>query len=123
MNRHSKNLTFEVPRHPEPQTFRVDRERDLFELNQLRMDPDGYRHALKNEIARNLAAHIVANTQFVDVSDISARNPRVSVEISFNDRGTYENWLPQERKKGEQEGAKLVRDALPYGFDPSEVYE
>lgn len=116
-------LTFEIPVRPEPQTFRVDRLLNREEIQFMRMEPMEFRRVLKAKIARELATYIAEKTQLIDLGDNLRGDPHVRVEITFHDRGTYENYLPTARNEGIRAGAKAVIEALPYGMNPGEVWE
>lgn len=118
-----QDLTFEVPKRPEPQTFRVEQPLDMFQLDYFRRDPAGFRRALKLSMARRLAAYIADQSQLLDMSAVTLRDPVVRIEITFNDCGSYANWLPEERREGKTEGVKQTIKALPYGFNPNEFTE
>jgi hypothetical protein len=116
-------ILMEIPRRAEPMTFAVDRALDLHEVQFMRMDPLEFRRQLKRSMAAELAHYIAEKTQFLDVSDEVMRMGRVRVQITFNDRGTYENWLPVERGEGRREGREATLASLPYGMDPRETFE
>lgn len=114
--------TYEVARPPAPVTmakaFQIDRDELAFHRRSGTLD--GYVKRVKHLIAMKLAEEIVKNTQILSDEDILSGNETVMVEVTFNDRGTYENWLPCERRAGRREGFKQATEALPYGMAPHE---
>ena len=117
--------TFERPLPPEPSVFRWERALEWPEIDQLRRNPQAVMAALRREMAGALVKHLTENTTLLDVPDYSRRDPVFAIELTFNDRGTYERAIPQAERRGHDEGWKaaerLAEQRKPYGLD--EVYE
>ena len=124
----NEKITYERPVQPRPTIFAFKRALDRWEQEELRRDRQRLQRILKREIASLLADHIVANCQFFNPTPVdSIEGPMVRMEVSVGDQGSYANWLPEERARGKVEGvvegAKAVRNTIPYGVEPGLYYE
>lgn len=124
----SKQLIFEQPKRPISEVFVYRHVVDPYEFRMLK-DQVGYMKALKRRMAGALADMIVERCQLFQLPsefDIYRGVP-VQMECVINDRGSYENWLPNERRKGREEGReqgkKQVVESLPYGYEPNQYWE
>lgn len=117
--------TFERPLQPEPSVFRWERALDMFEVDQLHREPQAFMTEIRRQAARALVNHLTENTVLFDVPDYSRREPVFAIELTFNDRGTYEREIPRAESRGREDGWKaaerLAEQRKPYGLD--EVYE
>lgn len=84
---------------------------------------------LKRAAAHELADFIFAKCKFFEVPDLMGDDLKLQIELTINDRGAYENWLPvvEQRGKaaGERQAVKRMVDSLPYGLADAarEFYE
>lgn len=88
-----------------------------------------YLHAIKSDLAHQLAQAIVENTQLFTMPSYAElrRGVPVRIELIINDAGTAKNYLPrakrEARDEGFQDGRKSTLATLPYGMDPNEIWE
>lgn len=71
---------------------------------------------LKRRAAVALSEFIYENCKFMDSSCPTGREIQLTIQMTINDRGSYEHWLPQERNEGRREGWAKARNELPYGI-------
>jgi len=118
-------LVYEMPRRPAPIEIRIEEQVNEFDLMRAAHDPVAFAHALKRQMARLLADHIVEKCQVFEEPDLLRlkRDRVVRMEFTLHDRGNYEHWLPQERREGRREGAQETIKGMPYGFEPGQFYE
>lgn len=109
-------------RRPEPLTVRIEREIDRHDWQLMeRMEPGAYAKRMKASMVAELAEHIAKSTLF-PVLDLAGED-RVRIELTINDAGAYQGWLPYERREGKREGAECERKRAPYGVEPGQFYE
>ena len=117
-------ICYEVPKPKISETFVYQHVLDPYELELLRRDPS-FAEVLKRNMARALAEHIFKQCQVFEVpshGDLMRGRP-LRMEMTINDRGTYERWMPIERDQARREERKRVMDSLPYGMNPTEFWE
>ena len=77
---------------------------------------------LRRMAASELADAILEHCAFFhkDWFDVTDPDPRVRIELTVNDRGTYENMIPNERREAaDQERVRTTKrltESLPYGL-------
>lgn len=128
---HLRPLEIRSPQKPKPLSFAVRKVAEDFELRMARTPLDRQRifDRLKNQAAHELARLIFENCKFFDVSDVMSNDMKLQLELTINDRGTYENWLPITEQQGKAEGRKQavieMVESLPYGLADAaaEFYE
>lgn len=114
--------TFERPRRPEPMTIAFDYKVDPLkrEMHQRAGMLDAFVRNVKYEACLELAEKILERIQFFSEQDILYGTETLRLELTINDRGSYQNWLPKERAFGVRAGAEATIKALPYGMNPNE---
>ena len=121
-------MIYEVPKRPKSQVFTYRHVLDEFELREIRHRPNYVSH-LKRRMANELADHIVKECQLFQMFDMADlyRGVPIQMELTINDRGSYENFLPivkhEARKEGVRVGSDAVKRTIPYGFEPEQYYE
>lgn len=112
-----------VPKRPEPLTLRVRVQLGRWMVADLQRDPEKLRKIVIRRMAGQLADEIAAKCLPFDVESLFNREPVVEMELAINDRGSYEHWLPHERRAGHKEGVTQERARLPYGLEAERYYE
>lgn len=123
-------MLYEPPKRAEPKVFVYQRVLDRDELKHLRRGAEvDYIQYIKREMAHKLADHIFKECQVFQIPgmrELMAGYP-IRMELTINDRGTYENLIPHAervaRSKGIKAGATAVMRTIPYGFEPEQYYE
>lgn len=109
-------------RRPEPLRLCIEREIDRHDWDIMeRAAPGQYAKRLKADMVAELAKAIGDSKLFALPNLLG--NDRVCIELTINDAGAYQGWLPQERREGQREGAERERKRAPYGFEPDQFYE
>lgn len=124
MKNMSDKLIREIPKRPVSEVFAYRHVVDPYEFKLFKSDP-GYLERLKQRMARALAEMIVEKCQLFEMPSEMEINRGIPIQMQcvVNDRGSYENWLPEERKQGQKEGAARVIKSLPYGYEPNQFWE
>lgn len=109
-------------RRPEPLRVCIEREIDRHDWKLMeRLEPGAYAKHMKASMVAELAEHIAKSTLFALPNLLG--EDRVRIELTINDAGAYQGWLPQERREGQREGAERERQRAPYGVEPGQFYE
>lgn len=121
----SDRSVYETPKRPEPVRVVVQEMIDPYDLMFMREHPADFSRRIKGVMTRKLADYLMEECQVFEMPGPSAleRCPVVRMEFTLHDAGTYENWLPSERRAGRDEGRKQTIESLPYGFEPGQFYE
>lgn len=123
-----------VPKRPEPVTLvaHINVTDDRFNRRYPRAD---LLELAKREMARQLVEGIMAKcfpyaleSEFEHF--LNGTQP-LRMEVTLHDRGSYEHWLPVERREGHREGhsdgykegERATRRRLPHGIDIDRQYE
>lgn len=120
----NQRIVHEPPKRAISETFVYQHVLDPYELELLRREPE-FAEVLKRNMARALADHIFKQCQLFempDYSDLQMGRP-LRMELTINDRGTYEHWIPVERDRARREERTRVLESLPYGVNPTEFWE
>lgn len=122
----------ESPKPPVTETFTYQHLVDDLEIRELRRNP-GYVESIKRQMAHALVDFIINKCQLFQMPKMHdlERGIPIRMELTINDRGTYENALPRAREKAFQEGLKMgiemgieeVIGSLSYGLEPDQYYE
>jgi len=121
--------TIEVPQRPTPKTLRIDIpvHREARELARRFGDLTRWAKQEKAYMVAKLAEALSKDLQLFSENDLMAARETISLELTLNDRGSYQNWLPHERSEGRNEGVKAERQrgerVTPYGMEPERYYE
>jgi len=123
-------MLYEPPKRAEPKVFTYQKVLDRNELQHLsrRGEVDFIRY-IKQGMARALADHIFKECQVFQIPEMRElmSGYPIRMELTINDRGTYENLIPQAervaRSNGIKAGATAVMRTIPYGFEPEQYYE
>lgn len=94
-------------RRPEgPKTFKVTQFINGTELHYavLSEQKEAFIHRIKSRMCRDLAEALMKELQFFSEDYFLRPNEVVSLEVTLNDRGQYDNWLKHERAEGHVEG-------------------
>ena len=123
-----KDIKFEVPKRPVSEVFTYQHVLDYHDIEMVRRDPK-FIERIKKMMARELADHICEKCQVFEIpsmADLYHGLP-IRMELTINDRGAYENWIPNERREAHTNGVKVgadrVRKSIPYGFEIDSYYE
>lgn len=124
-------LEIRHPLPPESLVFACREIADAFELRMARTPEERGRvfERLKKQASRKLAAFVMENCKFFEVPDLMSDDMRLHIEVTINDRGAYENWLPvaeqRARREGERKAVTRMVESLPYGLADAarEFYE
>ncbi|WP_316875460.1 hypothetical protein [Ralstonia edaphi] len=125
----NESATFEMPRRPKPIEIAIQEPLDYFDLLRARESRASFVAWAKGMMAAKLAKMIVEECQLFEVPDFATlnRDPNLRLQFTINDKGSYTNWLPQEREEGKQEGFKSgyrrAIEKVPYGMEPDQYYE
>jgi len=119
------------PERPAPMNFAFRRAIDRHELRFCRSveEREALFTRLKRYAAGALAEHIAAHCKWMDRSFPMDGSLLLHLELTIQDRGAYENWLPRAREEGRRDGWKDAMTAatrsLPYGLADaaSDFYE
>lgn len=130
-NYHLRPIEILRPERPEPLNFAVREIADAFELRMARTPEERGRvfERLKSQAAGKLAKFIFGNCKFFEVPDLMSNDLKLQIELTINDRGAYENYLPVAEQQGEAKGramaVKQMVESLPYGLADAaaEFYE
>lgn len=123
-----RETLYTVPTRPKTEVFAYQHVLDDYEMMCMREDK-GFVKYLRQKMAHALADLIVEKCQLFQVPGMRDlyRGVPIRAELTVNDRGTYENWLPKveqiARDKGFKSGVSAVKNAIPYGFEPEQYYE
>lgn len=118
----------ESPKPPVTETFTYQHLVDDLEIRELRRNP-GYVESIKRQMTHALVDFIIKKCQLFQMPKMHdlERGIPIRMELTINDRGTYENALPRAREKAFREGVKSGADevikSLPHGFEPDQYYE
>lgn len=121
----SQPLVRKLTPRPEPQTFLIEEP----------IDPSEWRWAIRNgateqELLRRLHRHMTLKLADHLAEKCKAfefdfnrlmRERIVSIEITIDDRGTYEGLVDSAERAGRRQGIKEATDAMPYGLN--DLYE
>ncbi len=123
-------MLYEPPKRAEPKLFVYQRVLDKHELRHLR--PGGeidYIQYIKRDMADKLADHIFRECQMFQIPGVPelVQGYPIRMELTINDRGTYENLIPHAERVARSVGVKAGKDevkrTIPYGFEPEQYYE
>lgn len=113
-----------VPR-PKPQTFCLNHPIDAAELRmRMRLGEPRERVilSLRRFMVQRLAEHLEANCKTFQFDfDRLMRDEVLRMEVTIDDRGTYEGMVDGAERAGHRAGIKDAIEAMPYGLN--EVYE
>lgn len=77
---------------------------------------------IKRWLVGELAEHLADKCKVFEFDyNRLMRDPVVHIEITIDDRGTYEGMVDGAERAGRRQGIKEAIDAMPYGLN--EVYE
>ena len=123
-------MLYEPPKRAEPKVFVYQRVLDRNELEYLRRGLEvDYVKYIKRDMARALADHIFKECQVFQIPGMQElmQGYPIRMELTINDRGTYENLIPQAERVARSVGIKAGKDevkrTIPYGFEPEQYYE
>lgn len=122
------DVVYQEPKRPKTEVFVYQHVLDPFEVERLRHRPE-FVESLKRMMAHKLADRILETCQVFEIPEFRAleRGVPIRMELTINDRGTYENWIPRERDAAKREGFRVaveeVRKSTPYGFELDQYYE
>lgn len=117
------DLVFYTPptKRPEPQTLAVRILLDRQMVAHYQKEPDVVRKLVIRDMANQLAAHIAEKCLPFNVKAFIENtlygDRALEMELTINDRGSYEHWLPEERRQGRKEGAASEKASAPYGIE------
>src|SRR5688500_3305762 len=90
-----------LARKPKSETFCFYRPLDQWDMHRITdRGGDAFRRAIKREMAQSLADHIIEKCTLIVEPERLKPGAVFSIEVTIDDRGTYENWLPVERRQG-----------------------
>ena len=121
-------MLYEPPKRAEPKVFCY---RHVLDPLEMRMVQDGARYIeqLKRRAAHALADHIFTECQFFQIPEMRElmQGYPIQMELTINDRGSYEHIVPMAKHEGRKEGIRAGKDevkrTIPYGFEPEQYYE
>lgn len=123
-------MLYEPPKRAEPKVFVYQRVLDRNELRHLKTGSEvDYIQYIKREMAHKLADHIFKECQVFQIPEVQElmQGYPIRMELTINDRGTYENLIPQAERVARSAGVKAGKDevkrTIPYGFEPEQYYE
>jgi len=123
-------MLYEPPKRAEPKVLVYERVLDRHELQHLKRGAEvEYIRYIKQEMAHKLADHILKECQVFQIPGMQElmRGYPIRMELTINDRGTYENLIPQAERVARSVGVKAGKDevkrTIPYGFEPEQYYE
>ena len=116
------------PKRPEPKIVAIQKVVDLQELHMLKdRGAEYFNKYLKRSMAHELGSYILENCDVIVLPDYMAAGQVVKMEMTINDRASYENWIPLAKQEGEcagiKHGIKVIMDRIPYGFELDQYYE
>lgn len=119
------------PERPEPINFAFRRQADWHELSfcRSREEREQLYARMKRHAAHALAEHIAAHCKWMDRTAPHDKDLVLQIELTIQDRGAYENYIPKARQEGRSEGwsaaLKAATQSLPYGLADaaSDFYE
>lgn len=119
------------PQAPQSLNFAVREIAEEFELRMARTPQEREQvfERLKQRAAYKMADYLFKNCKFFEVPDLMSRDLKLQIEITIEDRGAYENWIPVAEQRGKALGRKQaikeMVESLPYGMADAarEFYE
>lgn len=121
------SATFQRPQEPRPETFCIQRTFDAYELEQARRIGVSVLDQAKRWAAHELANHIADHCKWFDPGSawFDNRSKTFRIELTINDRGSYEHMIPRAKEEGRRLGREQTKKSLPYGLADacSEFYE
>lgn len=110
------------PERPAPMNFAFRRAVDWRELSFCRTQEEREMlfTRLKRYAAGALAEHIAQHCKWMERTMPTDGSMLLQLELTIQDRGAYENWLPRAREEGRKDGWNAAMNAatksLPYGL-------
>ena len=102
---------------PKPMTLCVERVISKWDILAFEGNLHILRERIKSDLSHDLANNIIDKCQLIEFPEVFKEGAVVRLELSINDRGRYENWLPIARDEGKKEGIKQAIENLPYGLE------
>lgn len=114
-------LKRKITPRPKPQTFRIDEAVDVEEMRFMArhgVSEHEIMRRFKRSMVRRLAEHLSEHCKLFEFDfNRLMRERRVSIEITLDDRGTYERLVDNAERAGRIEGIMEAIEAMPYGLD------
>ena len=122
------DVFYEEPKRPKTEVFSYEHRLDPYELEATRHRND-FKVWLKRRMANELAEHIIDKCQLFRMPDMRdlERGIPIRMELTINDRGTFENARyaieDAAKRQGVKTGIESVKKSMPYGFELDQYYE
>ena len=122
------DVIYQEPKRPKTEVFVYQHVLDPFEVECLRHRPE-FVESLKRMMAHKLADHILETCQVFEIPEFRAleRGVPIRMELTINDRGTFENARyaieDAAKRQGVKTGIESVKKSMPYGFELDQYYE